>query len=189
MSRIKNNKCQATKLCVARKARHSIGHPSFGRFLQVCVFKHSLYPCPGHSGTSNFYFKLLSTTNTPTATIILSIAYMTKLRLGAVSLLKEHPGTLIYTACLMLACNILDDAPYDTDSWATLSGHSAQLINRVARTIALCLDYRLQVAPEVHAKFESFVMSYFSHNSPPFPTSRLPHPAPWHTFHPLSKFC
>ncbi|KAI0226382.1 hypothetical protein L0F63_002495 [Massospora cicadina] len=74
---------------------------------------------------------------------------MTKLRIGALALLLEHPGTLIYTACLMLACNILDDAPYDTDSWATLSGHPALLINRVAREVAICLDYRLQLSPDL----------------------------------------
>lgn len=173
MSIIRNSRCQGK--CQARGKGRAVGHPSFARFLQVCVQKHSLYPAAGHSGTSHFYYKLLSTTATPTATIILSIAYMTKLRLTAAPLLGEHPGTLIYTACLMLACNILDDAPYDTDSWATLSGHTSVLINRVARRIALCLDYRLQVAPEAHAKFEAFVMSYFQP-----PASRIPPPA-WHS--------
>ncbi|KAJ9056702.1 hypothetical protein DSO57_1030201 [Entomophthora muscae] len=162
-----------------------ITHRSLARFLEVSVFKHSRFPVAGTSGSQNFYYKLISTTSAPTNHVVLGMLYLTKLRSVNSPLLEEYPGNLMFTVCLMLAFDILDDTPYDTRSWSSLSGYSRRQITTVANKILQALDYRLTITTSAFSKYKFLMLGYasspagftsrFSLLSPPSsPSLRLP---------------
>ncbi|KAJ9071839.1 hypothetical protein DSO57_1033167 [Entomophthora muscae] len=161
-----------------------ISHRTLARFLEVSVLKHSRFPVAGTSGSHNFYYKLISTTSAPTNHVVLSMLYLTKLSVINSPLLKLYPGDLLFTSCLLLAFNILDDTPYDTKSWSILSNYSKQQVNSVVRSILHALDYRLAISPSAFQKYEALMLRYVSshpvHPSPLSPPSspylHLPRP-------------
>lgn len=136
-----------------------IGLRAFSRFLAVCVYKHSLRDAS--VGSKDFYYRLISSTSSSPTIILFSVIYMTRLRIANSSLLRDFPGDLVYTACLMLAYTMVDDAPYDTQSWATLSSYSPRQLNTMTREICAQFDYNLQVNLHAYYRFESDITKYF----------------------------
>lgn len=150
------------------KACHTkpVSHRTLARFLETSVHRHSWFPVQGTSGNQDFYHRLISTTSAPTSYVVLGMLYMTKLRGKSFSLLCEFPGDLLFTGCLLLAFDILDDTPYDIKSWAILSGYSKGQINTVVRSILHGLDYRLAITPSAFHKYEVIMLKHVSSPSP-----------------------
>lgn len=147
---------------------------TLARFLEVSVLRHSQFPVAGLSGSQGFYHRLIATTSAPTNHVALAMLYLTKLRVARSALPHECPGDLLFTACLLLAFDMLDDAPYTTESWALLSGYTRQQINSVVRGILHALDYRLAVTPAAFQKYQAHVLRYLAKQATPSPCTRLP---------------
>ncbi|KAJ9086877.1 hypothetical protein DSO57_1039058 [Entomophthora muscae] len=137
---------------------NSISRHTLARFLEKSVNRHSCFPMS--PGTHNFYYQLITTTAAPTNTLVLSMMYMTKLRALNAPLLCERPGNLIFTSCLLLAFDFLDDTPYDTTAWSFLSNYSTKDINSVVRSIMRVFDYHLTVTPSAFHKYKTFMLKY-----------------------------
>lgn len=149
-------------------------HLALSEFLEDYVAKCSRYAGPGNSGDRHFHLNLLESTNSSVNAVLVSVAYLTRLRFTDPSVLQRHPGSLVYTACLMLAYKFLEDAPFTLASWAMLSHYPGHAITRVAREILQCLDYRLHVTKDSLKRVGDFIATYTRH-----PTS-CSMPEPFH---------
>lgn len=135
-----------------------VSHHTLAQFLAVSVHRHSRFP--GSSGSQGFYHNLLSSTYAPTNFVALGMLYMTKLHTINSSLLQEHPGDLLFTACLLLSFGSLDDNPYNTHTWSLLSGYPKKQISSVTRRILLALEYRLAITPTAFLKYKTSMLKY-----------------------------
>ncbi|KAJ9052198.1 PHO85 cyclin-5 [Entomophthora muscae] len=142
------------------RPKTSISHHTLARFLAVSVQKHSCFPATAQG--LSFYYKLITKAAAPTKNIVLGMLYMTKLRAIGSSLLREHPGDLLFTACLLLAYDILDDTPYNLKGWSIISNFPKHQISLVVRSILCTLDYRLTIPSSTFNKYESLLMKYVS---------------------------
>ncbi|KAJ9055872.1 hypothetical protein DSO57_1038800 [Entomophthora muscae] len=138
-----------------------ISRLSMNSYLADFINRHSLVPRKGKGkkGAYRFCQRLLATAELPDNVTLLTLHYMEKVSRISPSLLQEHEGQLIFTACLLLASRFIEDSPYAVSSLANMTSYGSLRINRMARIVCEAIDYQLYINHSNFTDYESQVLS------------------------------
>lgn len=156
-------------------AAHNIYVPLTG----IDLFSNSINPLAYNVETfRSWVLQVLNATRLPSATILLSLSYLTLRVRGLIMTREFNPSEYslyeLLTVSLILGSKFLDDNTFQNKSWAEVSNIKVEVLNKEERNWLRSFDHHLHHDPQCAQGYTYWEDRWTAYKSCHIPTSRSP---------------